>query len=301
MSNPHGLKLKALLTNNKLPTPDKCRVGLAISKYNDLIQQLKNLTNDDLLKNMVTLINAYKKHIDFELIFNSTEDFLYRQNGQLKLSNSILEEFIPYFIDSRLIPGIAHAIGIEQGSFASYAGLSFGGAIQPLNSGGIYIKLKDQDFALAKKHTLNIFETALPQNSYSKDFYVSYFAAEIKTNLDKTMFQEASQTANDLKIAVSGSRYLLLCEYLDMTPINTKLTAIDEVIILRRAKRLSSNVRSEFSTYQGRQNNREAYENYLDQHPLSIHSFNRLIMHLRETFPENITGDVNEILNRGYF
>lgn len=299
---PHGSKLKALLSNSKLPSIDKSRVEEAIEKYSELKQQLDNLANiDTLLEDKVKLINTYKKHIDFELIFKSPNDFLYRQNGQLKLSNSILEEFIPYFIDGRLIPGIKHIAELSYGSKSSFSGLSFGGSIQPLNKGGVFLKVKDQDFALAKKHKITIEEVANSENRFTKDFDVAYFAAEIKTNLDKTMFQEASQTANELKIAVTGSKYLLLCEYLDMTPINTKLTAIDEVIILRQAKRLSSNIRKNFDTVIGRNEYVVEYEEFLDKNPLSLTSFKRLINHLNEAFPASLEVDQTAVLKRGYF
>jgi hypothetical protein len=120
----------------------------------------------------------------------------------------------------------------------------------PLNSGGVFLKLKDQDFAVSKSHHMTITDhLRTDPNAFRSSFVVSHFATEIKTNLDKTMFQEAAQTAAELKQAVPGSRYILLCEFLDMTPITTKLTSIDEVIVLRKAKRLVSNVRAQFSTY----------------------------------------------------
>lgn len=300
--DPHGSKLKALLVNKKLNSTDMPRVQQAIVKYEQLKSDLDSLDDlKTLLEDKVNLINVYKKHIDFELIYNSPNDFLYRQNGQLKLSNSILEEFIPYFIDERLIPGIKHIAELSYGSKSSFSGLSFGGSIQPLNKGGVFLKVKDQDFALAKKHKITIEEVANSENKFTKDFEVAYFAAEIKTNLDKTMFQEASQTANELKIAVTGSKYLLLCEYLDMTPINTKLTAIDEVVILRQAKRLSSNIRKNFDTVKGRQSYAGEYEKFLDQNPLSVTSFKRLITHLNEAFPASLEVDQSAVLKRGYF
>ena len=299
---PHGSKLKALLVNSKLPSTDKARVQQAIAKYEQLKLDLDSLKDlETLLEDKVNLINKYKKHVDFELIYNSPNDFLYRQNGQLKLSNSILEEFIPYFVDQRLVPGLTHVTDLTHGSKSSFSGLSFGGSIQPLNRGGVFLKVKDQDFALAKKHKITIEEVANSENKFTKDFDVAYFAAEIKTNLDKTMFQEASQTANELKIAVTGSKYLLLCEYLDMTPINTKLTAIDEVIILRQAKRLSSNIRDRFSTVAGRQGYASEYEKFLDDNPLSLSSFQRLVNHIKEAFPESLEIDQNQVLRRGYF
>lgn len=57
------------------------------------------------------------------------------------------------------------------------------------------------------------------------------------------MFQEAAATALDVKTAVPVAKYYLLCEWLDMTPISTATTAIDEVIILRKARRLASDIR----------------------------------------------------------
>ena len=47
-----------------------------------------------------------------------------------------------------------------------------------------------------------------------------------------------------LKQAVASARYLLICEWLGMKPIDTKLTLIDEAIILR-GKRLGSDFRDQ--------------------------------------------------------
>jgi hypothetical protein len=107
-------------------------------------------------------------------------------------------------------------------------------------------------------------------------------AAECKTNLDKTMFQEAAATALDVKTAVPGAKYYLLCEWLDMTPINTSATAIDEIIILRMAKRLPSNVRVQFNTRAGRRENRAMFVEHLESHPFSVETFTRFLDHIRK-------------------
>ncbi|WP_293152061.1 hypothetical protein [Okeania sp. SIO2C9] len=39
--------------------------------------------------------NKYKRFIELDLIFDSSENFFYRQKWQLKLDNTILEEFLP--------------------------------------------------------------------------------------------------------------------------------------------------------------------------------------------------------------
>ena len=115
------------------------------------------------------------------------------------------------------------------------------------------------------------------------------------------MFQEAAATASELKRATSGSKYILLCEWLDMTPINTKLTAIDEVIFLRRSKRIGSNIRSDFSTAEGRQGKRDWFNEFLDDHPLSFEGFRRFVWHLNECFPREEHDTEEIVLERGYF
>nr|WP_249663760.1 Bpu10I family restriction endonuclease [Pectobacterium carotovorum] len=299
----HGSKLEALLTNSKLPKEDLHNVRCAIDNYQEWIDKLKNSdkNGDDLLIYMVDSLNIYKNSIDIDLIFKSESDFLYRQNGQLKLSNSILEEFLPYLFDERLIPGFSNIKNAVCGPQSSFSGLSFGSPLLKLSQGGVFLKKKDQDFSVAKKHTITIKDNPTSGDIFSANFCVSHFATEIKTNLDKTMFQEASQTANELKSAVPGARYLLLCEYLDMTPITTKLTSIDEVIVLRKAKRLSSNIRKDFSSVKGRENYLEHYSKFIKSHPLSIDSFRRFIHHLNDCFPADNNETDDTIINRGYF
>ena len=251
----HGDKLKALLANNKLPAADRKRVEAAVAKYEGWVQRLSDAEGN--LAALVEALNDYKLYIELELIFDAADDFMYRQKGQLKLDNTVLEEFLPYLFDVRLVPGLARIANLNCGSQSSFAGLSFASPFLPLDAGGAFMKLKDQDFAVSKSHRIMITDDPANGNPFETKFYVSHFATEIKTNLDKTMFQEASATAAELKRSVPGSRYILLCEFLDMTPITTKLTSIDEVIVLRKAKRLASNVRAEFSTVAGRQRARQ--------------------------------------------
>lgn len=46
------------------------------------------------MEDPVCLLNGYKRCLD-ELVWDSEADFLYRQDGQLKLRGSVLEEFLP--------------------------------------------------------------------------------------------------------------------------------------------------------------------------------------------------------------
>ena len=114
------------------------------------------------------------------------------------------------------------------------------------------------------------------------------------------MFQEASATAHDVKLAVTGAKYYLLCDFLDMTPISTSTTDIDEILIVRKAKRISSNIRKSFSTYEGRQKYRKWYTDYLKDHPYDSRIFKRFIEHIIAQI-KNEELIEKSVLDVGYF
>ncbi len=98
---PHGDKLKALLDNGKLPADDLPRVRSAIERYDAWIAGLDGLRGRQPVESLVASLNGYKKFIDLNLIYDSDEDFLYRQKGQLKLDNTVLEEFLPRLVGNQ--------------------------------------------------------------------------------------------------------------------------------------------------------------------------------------------------------
>lgn len=302
----HGEKLVAVLGNEKLPLTDRDRIQGAIEKYDEWILNLHNVSEvslEETISKMVFLLNDYKLFLDLNVIFDSENDFLYRQKGQLKLDNTVVEEFLPIFVNKCL--GTREELqNIEISSqMHTYSAIHFNSSINKVNpGGGITIKSKDQDFSMSRKLYL--------KSSYNPDFppessvdiftNLGYVLAEIKTNLDKTMFQEASATARDVKMAVSGCLYFILCDYLDMTPISSSTTYIDEILILRKAKRLNSNVRSKYSTYKGRMASREQYETYLRGYPYSTEVFERFINYIVAQLDDK---DLIEesVLEIGYF
>lgn len=302
----HGEKIVSARDSIKLPAADVPRLEEALVRYDAWIQELENAdgeTLDDLIINMVHLLNEYKFYIDVNLIFDSPEDFLYRQKGQLKLDNTVMEEFMPIFVRKCLEKEMGHCnldIGSQTATFSSAYFAS--GLSSPGIGGGLSVKTKDQDFSMSRPLYL--------RSSYSADFaadkttqvttHLGYVLAELKTNLDKTMYQEASATAHDVKLAVTGAKYYLLCDYLDMTPISTATTDIDEILIVRKAKRISSNIRKMYSTYEGRQANREWYVNYLRENPYAVDIFKRFIDHiLSQMRNEDLIEE--SVLNLGYF
>lgn len=168
------------------------------------------------------------------------------------------------------------------------------------SDGGLNFRTKDQDFVIAKKLFVKASHDETFSGAPTKLTFLAYVAAECKTNLDKTMFQEACATANDVKSAVSGARYYLLCEWLDMTPLSTAPTDIDEVVILRKAKRLASNARSKFGSAAGRQKHRDQYVEFLARNPISAEMICRLVAHIRKLMLNEAPIE-DDVLKTGYF
>ena len=302
----HGEKIVAAIDGEKTPECDKDRLRSALVKYDEWVMSLNHYqaeTLSDFVVGMVSLLNEYKLYIDVDLIFDSHEDFLYRQKGQLKLDNTVIEEFMPIFV-RRCMEKKFGSCKLDVGSQVStYSSVYFASSLSSPGIGGeINIKTKDQDFSMSR--------TLYLKSSYSEDFepdktamlttHIGYVMAELKTNLDKTMFQEAAATAHDVKQAVTGAKYYLLCDFLDMTPISTSTTDIDEILIVRKAKRISSNLRKTYSTYAGRTEARDAYVAFLREHPYSADVLMRFVDHIiSQIQEEDIVED--SVLDAGYF
>lgn len=299
---PHGDKLRALASNSKLPPSDHPRVWSAINRYEVWLEELAKTegAGEELVERLVASLNRYKRSIDLDLVFDSDNDFLYRQKGQLKLDNTVLEEFLPWLV-GRVYADRITGLGLHLGPINAFSQVRFEATLlEPLPGGGMTVRSKDHDFALA----LPLFLKASHDENFVKartaQSHLAYVAAEIKTNLDKTMFQEASATAHDLKLALPTSQYYLLCEWLDMTPISTAVTAIEEVVVLRKARRMSADVRKQYSTAAGRAKSRDGFARYLDDHPLTAEAFGRFLSHLKPLLNHEGENEVS-VLERGWF
>lgn len=302
---PHFDKLNALLNNEKLPERDLPRIEAAIERYNSWKTELDSIQDgnsnpDDTLARLVESLNQYKLYIDLDLVFDSEADFLYRQKGQLKIDNTVIEEFLPRIVHPSILPEMRD-LELIVGPTNTFSAVYFSSSIDsPQRGGGMGIRTKDQDFAISKKLYIKASHNADFSDNVVQDTNVAYIVAECKTNLDKTMFQEACATASDVRRAVSGAKYFLLCEWLDMTPLSTAPTDIEEVLILRKAKRISSNIRSSFSSSRGRQASRETFKDFLGQHPLELEMFTRFREHIRKLLSNEAPLE-RDVLKMGYF
>ena len=146
LPTPHHGKLIACLNNTSLPAADKDRVKEALNNYQQWIRELESVEigQNDTVEKLVDATNCYKKFIELDLIFDSPSNFLYRQKGQLKLDNTILEEFLPQLM-YRSLRGIDDTF--EIGPKNSFAGLSFLSSLGTPGQGGEpTLRTKNQDF-----------------------------------------------------------------------------------------------------------------------------------------------------------
>jgi Bpu10I restriction endonuclease. len=123
LPTPHGDKLQALLQNDKLPNGDRKRIEKAVSRYQAWLKKLTRVPSDNrCVAEAVGLLNEYRLYLDLEVVFDSDDDFLYRQKGQLKLDNTVIEEFLPHLV-TRTFPAISKNFSI--GPHSCFAALYF--------------------------------------------------------------------------------------------------------------------------------------------------------------------------------
>lgn len=290
---PHKDKLLAAIDNPKAAA-DKELLIEAYTSYEHWIASLNALTSrgDKRVEEMTALLNEYKDNLEVEIIIRRGSDFLKRQKGQMKLDNSVIEEFLIYLVNDHILDNLPN--GIETGSQTAFMSFSF----RPRNinalleSPEIVIKEKDQDFTIGKSihYQFSPSDTFEGQNTARGKLFLAVFAAEVKVNYDKTMFQECCGTASRLKYGCPLSKYYALVEYLDMQPEDVRLTDIDNVFLLRKAKRLPYEKRS-------------IYAEVLAQHrnyPISADVMKAFVKEMQE-FINATWYDPDAALNRGSF
>jgi len=300
LPTPHLKKLNALLKNKRLPAPDRPRVRRALQKYGEWIDALNKVKPGlkNTVRKLVAATDEYKRYVELDLIFDSPSNFLHRQKGQLKLDNTILEEFLPHLV----CKGVPLTDGnYEVGPRKTFAGLSFLSSLPNQGKGGIpSLRTKNQDFVLGQHLYITTSLETKASTGQTRKSFLGYVCAECKTNLDKTMFQEAMATSRDLKMAVPSSLYFLVCEFLDMTPMSITATHIDDVLIVRRAKRLPSNIRQQYSTAKARRERRADFVKFLDSSKFCSRVFEHMVERIR-TAMNDVDPTAESVLKNGRF
>jgi len=80
---PHLSKLEELSQNSKLPDSDRPRVEAALARYRGWIVEMEALktTGEQKVVDLVAALNRYKRYVELELIWDSPNEFLYRQRA----------------------------------------------------------------------------------------------------------------------------------------------------------------------------------------------------------------------------
>ncbi len=239
---PHKDKLLAAIENPKCQA-DVLLLKEALQAYQIWVANLNSLQNKgkERVFEMVKLLNEYKDFVEVDLIATKGTDFIKRQKGQLKLDNSILEEFLIYLLSPDILDNLPK-YNLETGTQTAFMSLSFmpNNVNELGNKPNVIIKTKDQDFTIGKTvHYKFSSDSSFDKTKTTEgNLFLAVFATECKINYDKTMFQECAATAQRLKQGCPIAKYFALVEYLDMTPEDCRLTEIDNVFLIRHAKRL---------------------------------------------------------------
>jgi hypothetical protein len=292
---PHKDKLLAAMANPKCTEEDKQLLREAYKAYETWVSKMDkvNSVGKARVHDLTQLLNEYKNHLEVDLIIRSASPFLIRQKGQLKLDNSVIEEFLIRLVDPKVLEGLPN-FELCVGPQRAFMSLAFTpSSIQELcEKPRVEIKEKDTDFTLGKSifYKFSSDPAFADRHTQSGTLTLAVLAAECKVNLDKTMFQEAAGTAARLKQGCPMSRYYLLVEYLDMEPEDCRLTAIDNVFLIRHAKRLPFGKRTDYSEVK-----RQHRENRIDAEVIW-----RFTSEM-QSFVKSVWYDPDKALERGSF
>jgi hypothetical protein len=297
-SQPHGGKLDKLRQNTKLPEPDRDRVDALWVAYEDWLRTMDALDTrgEQRVEDLVRLLNEYKRRLD-ELVWDSKDDFLHRQDGQTKLRGSVLEEFLPRLVVPEIIDEAQEAL-FRMGSKRTLSSFAFDSVlVGPAAGEGFTLAVKNQDFAITRPVRLTADSDAAGRVERTAE--LAFLAAECKTNLDKTMWEGIVANARAVKQIVPGARFCVLCDWLDTPPIDTRATPIDRVFVLR-GRRIPASIRKAYSNAASRAALRDEYFQLMDGSPIRTDIVNSFVNVLKDLFrPPDI--EEADVLERGWF
>lgn len=255
-------------------------------KYNTWKEENENLLgptkietdyDSEIIEKRVNLLNIYKDFVDQR---HYAEKFDSRSN----LHSSILEEFMYY-----LFKDLVHSISSNAliGKSHSFKDVFFKAPnfAKMLENPHALIEIKDHDFAIGS----SISSTLICKGSSSveqHDWDIPAIAVECKTYLDKTMLQDVSTAAEQIKYKNPNARYIVVAEWLKLTEsVNLRKYKIDQIYVLRKQK----NTDREFR-----------YESDYVKNPIYSDVVEHLFSYIRQFLTEDWEGGITHGLERGY-
>ncbi len=233
--------------------------------------------DSEIIAERVRLLNDYKEFLDQQ---HYAEKFDSRSN----LHSSVLEEFM-YYLFRDIVRGISTTALI--GKSHSFKDVFFRAPSykEMVKTPHALVEIKDHDFAIGAsvKATMKC-EGSVTAEEHNWD--IPAVAIECKTYLDKTMLQDVSTAAEQLKQKNPNAMYIVVAEWLKLTEsVNLKKYKIDQIYVLRKQK----NTDREFRYDAGYQKN-PIYADVVE------HCFNSV----REFLTADWEGGISHGLDRGF-
>jgi hypothetical protein len=229
------------------------------------------------IEQRVKLLNDYKNFLD-------QQHFAEKFDSRSNLHSSVLEEFMYYLFRDMVNELSSHAL---LGKSHTFKDLFFRPTSyeEMLKQPHMLIEKKDHDFAIGVR--LNASFRCDGQTSAQNDQWdIPAVAVECKTYLDKTMLQDASTAADQLKQRNPNALYIVVAEWLKLTEaVNLKKFKIDQIYVLRKQKNTDREFRFD-----------EGYE----KNPIYSDPVFHLYTTTRTFLTTSWEGGVNYGLNRGY-
>ena len=225
----------------------------------------------------VKLLNDYKDFLDQQ---HYAEKFDSRSN----LHSSILEEFM-YYLFRDLVLEISESALI--GKSHSFKDVFFRSPSykEMVKSPHAMIEIKDHDFAIgiSVKSSMNANGSSIIE---THNWDIPAVAIECKTYLDKTMLQDVSTAAEQLKHKNPNAMYIVVAEWLKLTEsVNLRKYKIDQIYVLRKQKNTDREFRYDKSYHKN-----PIYEDVIE------HCFNSV----REFLTTDWEGGISHGLERGF-
>lgn len=243
-----------------------------VGPYNE-----ENEIDSDIISQRVYLLNTYKDFLDQQ---HYAEKFDSRSN----LHSSVLEEYMYYLFRDLVSRFSEHAL---IGKSHTFKDIFFRPDSYPhmLESPHALIETKDHDFAIGTKI---ISKMKCNGNEKNEDYIwdLPAVAIECKTYLDKTMLQDASTAAQQLKYRNPNAMYIVVAEWLKLTDsVNLKKYKIDQIYVLRKQK----NTDREFR-----------YDSKYIKNPIYPDVVEHLFRNVREFLTADWKGGISFGLHRGF-
>ena len=218
----------------------------------------------DIISRRVLLFNDYKDFIDQQ---HYAEHFDSKSN----LHSSVLEEFL-FHLFKDLVSSISeNALIGKSHSFKDifFRAPNYKALVSAPNA---MIETKNHDFSIGCSVTATMLCRGV-EDAEVHQWDIPAVAIECKTYLDKTMLQDVSTAADQLKQKNPNAMYIVVAEWLKLTEsVNLKKYKVDQIYVLRKQK----NTDREFR-----------YEEGYVKNPI----YEDVVIHLFKTVREFLTSD----------